>query len=69
MDFVALVEEELREVGAVLAGDADDEGFLFHFRGGFGVGILIGSAFRRAHAYFSDSLQAIRSSRKKIFVT
>ena len=29
MDFVALGQQELRQIGAVLAGDAGDEGF-FH---------------------------------------
>ena len=33
-DLVALVEQELGEVGAVLAGDAGDEGTLRHGRSG-----------------------------------
>jgi hypothetical protein len=30
MGFVPFPEEELREIGAVLAGDSRDEGYFFH---------------------------------------
>jgi hypothetical protein len=33
VDFIALAQQEFGEVGAVLASDAGDEGFLGHISG------------------------------------
>lgn len=42
VDLVAFVEEEFGEVGAVLTGDAGDQGYS---RSGSGSGVIVGGHF------------------------